>query len=344
MCLWAQVPGNSLILMPWLEIPWDFPPLVGTSACGCTGLVNVPGDLSWASWVLLENAPNPSLALPPSPTPSLPSAQPPFSVKGPPSPELPEPDPKRIHPCRPPPPLPSPVNHQALPFLPPKCQHLSALPPRLWLPHSNQGLSGLAFLPTGPSAYIHLFPRGSFSTAARVNSKKGASYHLVHLLKITQGLPVALRVRVRIPNEAVGSGPSLPVQPLLPAGLPSPLWPSSISFLRAFVSAVPSAWSTRPHHFQLANVNQVSAYLSSPKRTLHLCPLRISLYLLPQCPMASGSCHSETVPQFGVLLLSAYLFTVCLPLKGRGQVFYSPLCPGPRTREPCKYLQSPVNI
>ena len=68
MCLWAQVPGNSLILMPWLEIPWDFPPMVGNYASGCTGLVNVPGDLSWASWVLLENAPNPSLALPPSPT------------------------------------------------------------------------------------------------------------------------------------------------------------------------------------------------------------------------------------------------------------------------------------
>lgn len=121
--------------------------------------------------------------------------------------------------------------------------------------------------------------------AARVNSRKCASYHLVHLLKIT---PVALRVRVRIPNETVGSGPSLPFQPLLPAGLPSPLWPSSISFLRAFVSAVPSAWSTLPHHFQLANVNQVSDYLSSPKRTLlspsTSAPSPFSLYLLPQCP------------------------------------------------------------
>lgn len=49
MCLWAQVPRNALILMLWMEIPWDFPPLVGTSAYSCTRLVNVPGNLSWAS-------------------------------------------------------------------------------------------------------------------------------------------------------------------------------------------------------------------------------------------------------------------------------------------------------
>ena len=111
---------------------------------------------------------------------------------------------------------------------------------------------------------------------------------------------------------------------------------------------MPSAWSTLPHHFQLANVNQISAYLSSPKRALASpstsTPPPISLYLLPCCPMACGSCHSETVPRFVALILCAYLFTVCLPLKGRGQLFYSPLCPGPRTKEPCKYLQSPVNI
>lgn len=144
-----------------------------------------------------------------------------------------------------------------------------------------------------------------------MNSRKCASYHLVHLLKIT---PVALRVRVQIPNEAVGSGPSLPVQPLLPAGLPSPLWPSSISILRAFVSAVPSAWSTLPHHFQLANVNQVSAYLSSPKRTLP------SPSTSAPSPFHYTSCHSVHGMRFLSLrdcpsvwsFTSVCLFVYCL--------------------------------
>lgn len=41
MCLWAQVPRNSLILMLWLEMLWDFPPLVSRlclkphRACEC---------------------------------------------------------------------------------------------------------------------------------------------------------------------------------------------------------------------------------------------------------------------------------------------------------------------
>lgn len=50
------------------------------------------------------------------------------------------------------------------------------------------------------------------------------------------------------------------------------------------------------------------------------------------------------VPQFVALILCAYLCTLCLPLKGRGQLAYSPLCPGPRTKEPCACLQSPVNM
>lgn len=136
----------------------------------------------------------------------------------------------------------------------------------------------------------------------------------MHLLKITQGLPVALRVRVRIPKEAVGSGPSLSVQPLLPAGLPSPLWPSSVSFLRAFVSTVPTAWGTLLRHFQLANVNQVSAYLSSPKRTL------LSPSTSAPSPFHYTSCHSGHGMRFLSLrdcppvcsFTSVCLFVYCL--------------------------------
>lgn len=107
---------------------------------------------------------------------------------------------------------------------------------------------------------------------------------------------------------------------------------------------MPSAWSPLPHHFQLANVNQVSAYLSSPKRALHLHPT--PHFLIPPATLFHGMwfLSLRDQPQFVALILCAYLFTVCLPLKGRGQLFYSPLCPGPRTKEPCKYLQSPVNI
>ena len=139
----------------------------------------------------------------------------------------------------------------------------------------------------------------------------------------------------------MGSGPSLPVQPLLPAGLPSPLWPSSISFLRAFVSAVPSAWSTLPHHFQLANVNQGSAYLSSPKRT----------FLSPSTSAPSAfhytSCHS--VPWHAVLVTQRlslslefyFCVLICLlsvfPSRARAKSFILHYAQGPGP-------ESPVNI
>ena len=144
------------------------------------------------------------------------------------------------------------------PVLHPKCQRSCA--PVSTVASSSKSGSLWPSLPPNWSRCLHPpLPQAHSPPAARVISKKHTSYHLAHMLRITQGLPVALRVRVRIPNEAVGSGPSLPVRPLLPVGSHAP------SGLLKFPSSGPLHMLCLlpgilfPHGFQLANVNQVSA-------------------------------------------------------------------------------------
>lgn len=158
MCLWAQVPRNSLILMLWLEMLWDCPPLVSRlclklrRACECPlrSLLGLSG---------------PCLSMPQIQAllctlSAFCSAS--FLMKGPPSPELPEPDPKRSHPC--PPPATFLPSKSPSPTSPASKMSASVCSPiSTSLPHPNQGLSGLAFLQLVPLP-ASTSPPGPFST------------------------------------------------------------------------------------------------------------------------------------------------------------------------------------
>lgn len=117
--------------------PGEPPLLKPHRACECPtrSLLGLLGGL-------LGNTPSRALLCPlPPPAPSLPSAPASFLMKGPPSPELLNQTPEES--SLPLPATPSPVNHQALLVLPPKCQHLSALP------------AGLAYIHFSPRAILH---------------------------------------------------------------------------------------------------------------------------------------------------------------------------------------------
>ena len=80
---------------------------------------------------------------------------------------------------------------------------------------------------------------------------------------------------------------------------------------------MPSAWSTLPHHFQLANVNQVSAYLSSPKRALHLHPT--PHFLIPPATLFHGMWFLSLRDRPSVCSFNSVCLFVCCLSSPQGQ-------------------------